>query len=91
MLAALLTQAAPARAAQPLSDCRLPGLSHSVLCGVVQRPLDPALPAGVQIDVHYVVVPAMARRKLPDPVFMLAGGPGQSAIGVAPADRKSVV
>ena len=36
------------------------------------------------IDVHYVVVPAMARRKLPDPVFLLAGGPGQSAIGAAP-------
>ena len=26
----------------------------------------------------------MARRKLPDPVFLLAGGPGQSAIDVAP-------
>ena len=25
----------------------------------------------------------MARRKLPDPVFLLAGGPGQSAIAVA--------
>jgi pimeloyl-ACP methyl ester carboxylesterase len=30
------------------------------------------------------VVPALARRKLPDPVFLLAGGPGQSAIDVAP-------
>ena len=29
-------------------------------------------------------MPALARRKLPDPVFFLAGGPGQSAIGVAP-------
>ena len=85
MLAALVAHCAPARAAQPLSDCRLPGLRHSVLCGVVQRPLDPALPAGAHIDVHYVVVPALARRKLPDPVFMLAGGPGQSAIGIAPA------
>ena len=85
VLAALVAQSAPVRAAPPLSDCRLPGLSHSVLCGVVQRPLDPALPAGAQIDVHYVVVPALARRKLPDPVFMLAGGPGQSAIGIAPA------
>ncbi len=51
---------------------------------MVVRPLDPARPDGVKIDVHYVVVPAMARRKLPDPVFMLAGGPGQSAIALAP-------
>ena len=84
-LAALAIQCGSASAAQALSECRLPGLRHSVLCGVVQRPLDPARPAGAQIDVHYVVVPAMARRKLPDPVFMLAGGPGQSAIDIAPA------
>ncbi len=83
-LAALAIQCASAAAAQPLSECRLPGLRHSVLCGVVQRPLDPALPTGAHIDVRYVVVPALARRKLPDPVFMLAGGPGQSAIDIAP-------
>ena len=84
MLAALLAHCGPASAEPTLSDCRLPGLSHSVQCGVVQRPLDPARPAGAQIDVHYVVVPAKARRKLPDPVFLLAGGPGQSAIDIAP-------
>ncbi len=71
-------------AAEPTRECRVDGLRNSVQCGVVQRPLDPARPDGPKIDVHYVVVPAMARRKLPDPVFLLAGGPGQSAIGVAP-------
>ena len=76
--------AASASAAGPLTECRVAGIRNSVMCGVVQRALDPAQPAGTQIDVHYVVVPAMARRKLPDPVFMLAGGPGQSAVGVAP-------
>ena len=70
--------------AQALSDCRVAGLRNSVKCGVVQRALDPARPDGPKIDVHYVVVPAMARRKLPDPVFLIAGGPGQSAIEVAP-------
>ena len=39
-----------------------------------------AAAAARSIEIHYVVVPAMARRKLPDPVFFLAGGPGQSAI-----------
>lgn len=70
--------------AQSLTDCRVAGLRNSVKCGVVQRALDPARPDGSKIDVHYVVVPAMARRKLPDPVFLIAGGPGQSAIDLAP-------
>ena len=67
-----------------LADCRVAGLAHEVRCGSVRRPLDPQQPAGVQIDVAYVVVPALARRKRPDPVFVLAGGPGQSAIAIAP-------
>jgi pimeloyl-ACP methyl ester carboxylesterase len=67
----------------PLAACRIPGIAHEVQCGAVRRPLDPARGDGVQIDVHYVVVPALARRKLADPVFLLAGGPGQSAIAVA--------
>ena len=75
---------APATSAPQLSACHVPGIRNSVLCSVVRRPLDPAQPNGVQIDVHYVVAPALARRKLPDPVFMLAGGPGQSAISLAP-------
>jgi len=70
--------------AQALSECRIAGVRNSVLCGVVQRALDPAQPAGTKIDIHYVVAPAMARRKLPDPVFVLAGGPGQSATQIAP-------
>ena len=71
--------------AQTLVDCRLPGIASSVRCGAISRPLDPARPAGRQITIHYVVVPALARRKLADPVFLLAGGPGQSAIALAPA------
>ena len=65
--------------------CRIDGVPNELQCGVIQRPLDPQQPQGVQIDVHYLVVPALARNKQRDPVLMLAGGPGQSAIGVAPA------
>ncbi len=67
-----------------LQPCRVAGLKMEVKCGVVKRPLDPSRPAATQIDVHFVVVPALARRKLPDPVVFLAGGPGQSAIRLAP-------
>jgi pimeloyl-ACP methyl ester carboxylesterase len=86
-VAVALTTLAPidhAAQAAALTECRVPGIANSVQCGVLQRPLDPSKPEGTKIAVHYVVVPAMARRKLPDPVFMLAGGPGQSAISIAP-------
>jgi pimeloyl-ACP methyl ester carboxylesterase len=66
-----------------LVPCRLAGVEHTAWCGSVQRPLDPAQPAGRQIDVHFAVLPAVARNKKPDPVFLFAGGPGQSAIDLA--------
>ncbi len=70
-------------AAAPLKPCRIDGIPNELQCGSLQRPLNPARPDGAKIDVHYLVVPAMARNKQPDAVLMLAGGPGQSAIGVA--------
>lgn len=71
---------------QPLAlvPCTLPGLEHAARCGRLARPLDPARPAGPTIELHVAVLPAMARLPQPDPVVMLAGGPGQSAIGLAP-------
>ena len=83
-LAAALVLAAPlAYAASPLKPCRIDGIPNELQCGSLQRPLDPARPDGVKIDIHYLVVPAMARNKQPDAVLMLAGGPGQSAVNVA--------
>jgi len=66
-----------------LQPCRLRGVVHEALCGSVQRPLDPVRPQAVTIDVHFAVLPALARNKLDDPVFFIAGGPGQSAIELA--------
>ena len=72
-------------AAEPATQpCRLPGVRVEVRCGSVQRALDPARPDGPRIEVHFAVVPALSRQPLPDPVFFLAGGPGQSAIALAP-------
>ncbi len=85
---ACATASAPSRAlatdAGP-TPCRLRGIEHQALCGTVERPLDPARPQATQIAVHYAVLPALARNKQPDPVFFFAGGPGQSAIEIAPA------
>ena len=60
LLLAALVGAAPASAA--LTECRVPGLRNAVQCGVLQRPLDPARPDATRIDLHYVVVPALAAR-----------------------------
>jgi pimeloyl-ACP methyl ester carboxylesterase len=86
--AAPASPSAVARAKGPgseagLTPCRLKGLEHEARCGVVKRPLDPSQPQGPQIDVHFAVLPALARHKKPDPVFFFAGGPGQSAIALA--------
>jgi pimeloyl-ACP methyl ester carboxylesterase len=72
-------QAVPDR----LTACRLHGVEHEALCGTVSRALDPARESGVRIELHFAVLPALARNKKPDPVFFLAGGPGQSAMALA--------
>ncbi len=84
LLAGLLPAAVLAQPATvALQPCRLAGFEHEASCGRVQRPLDPAAPQGRQIEVHFAVLPALARNKHPDPVFVFAGGPGQSAIDLA--------
>jgi pimeloyl-ACP methyl ester carboxylesterase len=64
-------------------DCALDGVSQQVRCGSLMRPLDPARPKGQQIEIHFALLPALARNKKPDALVVLAGGPGQSAINLA--------
>jgi pimeloyl-ACP methyl ester carboxylesterase len=67
-----------------LTPCRLPGVEHEAWCGSLRRPINPAgPPSAPQIDIHYAVLPALARNRKPDPVFFFAGGPGQSAMDLA--------
>lgn len=78
---ATLTTAAQAALSTP---CRHPGLPNEVQCGRLERALNPQDPHSPRIEVHYMVLPALTRQPLPDPIFVLAGGPGQSAIDLAP-------
>lgn len=75
-----LTGAAQAAATGP---CRLKGIDREVRCGMVSVAEDPDRPEGRRIEVHYAVVPALARVRAVEPVFVFAGGPGQSARKVA--------
>lgn len=84
LTAAAALLAPPELAAAPqLEPCRLRGVEHDAQCGKLRRPLDPSKPDGEAIELHFAVLPALARNKHPDPLFFLAGGPGQSAIDLA--------
>lgn len=82
-LAAVSAAAADPAGPLPLAPCQLRGVEHPALCGQLRRPLDPQAPDGAAFELHVAVLPALARHKKPDPVFFLAGGPGQSAIDLA--------
>ena len=92
--AALITACTP-RAAAPtesqslaLTDCVLssPNIEDPVTakCGKLPVPEDASNPQGRQIDLNIAVVPAIKRSPEPDPLFILVGGPGQSAVETFP-------
>ncbi len=84
--------AAPARVLA-LAHCELHQALDLTLiqaeCGRLAVPENPAAPHGRRIELHVAVVPAISTRKSPDPLFVLAGGPGMAATSfyasVAPA------
>jgi len=69
--------------AAPSEPCRLRGIDREVQCGRVTVAENPDRPDGRRIDIHYAVVPALARTRAFEPVFVFAGGPGQAARKVA--------
>ena len=72
----------------PLEDCAITspsGDQWDARCGVLSVPEDRANPNGRQIELHIAVIPAIKRNPAPDALFLLAGGPGQSAIETFPA------
>lgn len=69
----------------PLETCRLPGVSAQARCGFLEVFEDRKARSGRKLKLHVAVVPALAAQPRPDPVFILAGGPGQAASEVASA------
>lgn len=66
----------------PLSDCVLsaPGMNPvRAQCGTLTVFEDPQAQSGRTIDLNIAVIKAVSRAPAPDPIFMLAGGPGQAA------------
>jgi pimeloyl-ACP methyl ester carboxylesterase len=94
LLAALLLAAPSTGRARPPSDrlplvpCQLGGqLSPqrvAARCGTLEVPEDHDRPEGRRIALRVAVVDAESTRAEPDPVFLLAGGPGQAATEAFP-------
>lgn len=91
-LTALLLVGCTAGTTEPAQDapllalerCRLsqPGLSASTTvaeCGTLAVAENHATPSGQTIDLRVVVVPAISEDSGGEPLFLLAGGPGQAA------------
>jgi pimeloyl-ACP methyl ester carboxylesterase len=83
----------PPAARLSLSPCQIEDAAQfsvrAAECGTLDVPENPAAPHGRHIGLHVARIPAISRRKSPDPLFLLAGGPGMAATtmyaGVAPA------
>jgi pimeloyl-ACP methyl ester carboxylesterase len=67
-------------------------LAVTAECGTFKVAENPDQPAGRQIELFVARVPAISLNKAPDPLFLIAGGPGTSAVDLytssaAPFDR----
>lgn len=62
-----------------LKPCHLEGFKEEVLCGSLRVWEDRAARKGRTIDLQVAVLPALKPESAPDPLFLLAGGPGQGA------------
>lgn len=74
---------APATAELDESTCVLetPGVSkRHAQCAVLEVPLDPEAPEGGQFELFVARVPARIANPQPDPLVLIAGGPGQSTV-----------
>ena len=66
-----------------LENCHVNGIRQQVQCGTLVTPEDYEKPDGVQIDINFVVLPAIDNSKEKLPLMFLAGGPGQAATELA--------
>ncbi len=74
---------APTSAGLELTDCSLEAIGGRIEltaeCGTLTVPLDPADPTGATIDLFVARVAAVSDEKDPDPLTVIAGGPGDAS------------
>jgi pimeloyl-ACP methyl ester carboxylesterase len=83
VLAACDSGSEPRAPALALSECRLPGVDVAARCGTLEVWEDREARSGRRISLRVAIVPARRRSHEPDPILVLAGGPGQGAVSLA--------
>lgn len=78
----LATSAASAAPTAATRSCHLPGAVDALRCVSIDVPLDHAKPAGEQLKLHVAVATAHRAGTRDDPLFVLAGGPGEAGSDV---------
>jgi pimeloyl-ACP methyl ester carboxylesterase len=66
-----------------LKECRVPGIDNAIKCATYDVFENRETKSGRKIGLNIVVLPASAKAKEPDPIFLFAGGPGQAATDLA--------
>jgi pimeloyl-ACP methyl ester carboxylesterase len=62
-----------------LADCRIKDFDGMARCAQVSVPEDSSKPDGKKIEIFVAVLPSLSPQPAVDPLFLLAGGPGQAA------------
>ena len=80
--------ATPAADAPSFQPCRLEHrtrlASFAAECTTLRVPEDRQTPQGRQLELRIARIPAISRRKAPDPLFLIAGGPGSGTADMYP-------
>ncbi|HSJ76508.1 MAG TPA: alpha/beta fold hydrolase, partial [Gemmatimonadales bacterium] len=87
LLLPALAAAAPSRETAGQIDftpCHIKDFEEEVRCGTLRVVENRQTRTGRTIDLHVAVLPAQRPESAPDPLFILAGGPGQGARDYAP-------
>jgi pimeloyl-ACP methyl ester carboxylesterase len=82
LFAAAAAQALPA--GQQGRSCHLPGSEEGLRCVTVPVAVEYGAKAGAKLQLHVTVAPAFRESARPDPLFVLAGGPGQAGSDILP-------
>jgi pimeloyl-ACP methyl ester carboxylesterase len=67
-----------------LTECRLPKVAQAAQCGTLDVPEDRRHPQGRRLTIFVAVLPANTLTPAPDPLVLIAGGPGQAATTLGP-------
>ncbi|UTW57170.1 alpha/beta fold hydrolase [Kordiimonas sp. SCSIO 12603] len=62
-----------------MEPCFVSGITRGTKCGTIELPVNYNQPNGETVSIHVAIAEARNTEKEADPLFILAGGPGQAA------------